>query len=145
MASTAGFIFDLGTIDISENLINAPEFDGTEHKEIVGDVLLQFIWKNEGDAEDDAHNPGKTTVNQENKKVGNWKNLFLFNVDSSDISNVENEDIEYFTVKANWCGHSITRYCYDRWQNPAGRTANYLAGENAQEDGADASGALNKK
>lgn len=119
--ATDGFIFDLGEIDISANVAVIPEFDGASPVAIDGDVLLQYNWSRTSPTGSD---PGSgsgnkyTGVNDISGMQGDWFNCFLFNVDASDISDANNEDIQYHTVKANWCGHSITRALNDKWQKP---------------------------
>ena len=139
--ATDGFIFDLGTIDVSENLTTTPTFDVTAAVEIEGDVLLQYEWSRIQMTGEDPTHGGGAGVGATTGKQGDWFNCFLFNVDASDISNTDSDDIKYHTVKANWCGHSITRANYDRWGKPGvwADTSEPASGD-ADASGADASG-----
>ena len=120
--ATDGFIFDLGVISVDETLTENPLFDTEPMVEINGDVLLQYEWNRTGITGSDPNGSLNkySGVNDISGLQGDWFNCFLFNTDSTDISDVNSEDIEYHTVKANWCGHSITRANYQRWQKPGG-------------------------
>ena len=141
---TTGFIFDLGIIDVSAAMPIVPAFDAVSRKEITGDILLQFNWSRLGlTGADPVSGTGNkyTGVNDNSGMQGDWFNCFLFNVDANDISDANAEDIEYHTVRANWCGHSITRALNNKWQLPSthggndGDAATYGASGDLLEDG----------